>query len=92
MAQSIRRFYPNCPAEEAENIARHTAERGSGRVGRSAAGRDLEEQALELAVTAWIRHRWTDYDMLLSSGRERLDARELVCHKVRETADRWKGE
>jgi hypothetical protein len=92
MAQSIRHFYPNCPAEEAEKISRHTAERGSGRIGRSAAGRNLEEQALELAVTAWIRHRWTDYDTLLGSGHERLDARELVRHKVREVADRWKGE
>ena len=52
MAQSIRRMYPACPVDEAERIARHTALRGSGRVGRSAAGRDLEEQALELAVGA----------------------------------------
>ena len=43
MAESIRRMYPGCPVEEAEKIARHTAERGSGRVGRSAAGRNLEE-------------------------------------------------
>lgn len=68
MTQSIRRIYPGCPAEEAEKIARHTAERGSGRVGRSAAGQDLEEQALELAVGAWGRHRKTDYDEILGSG------------------------
>ncbi len=91
MAQSIRRLYPNCPEEEAEKISRHTAERGSGRVGRSAAGRNLEEQALELAVAAWVRHRLTDYDTLLSSGHERLDARELVRQKVWEVLERWKG-
>jgi hypothetical protein len=91
MAQLMRRLYPKCPAEEAEKIARHTAERGSGRVGRSAAGRNLEEQALELAVAAWIRHRWTEYDKLLSSGHERFDARELVRHKVWDVVDRWKG-
>jgi hypothetical protein len=90
MAQLIRRVYPKCPTEEAEKIARHTAERGSGRVGRSAAGRNLEEQALELAVAAWIRHRWTEYDELLSSGHERFDAREIVRHKVLEELDRWK--
>ena len=92
MAQSIRRMYPGCPAEEAEKIARHTAERGSGRVGRSAAGQDLEEQALELAVGAWVRHRRTDYDEILGSGCERFEAREMVRHKIREVLDRWKGE
>ncbi len=90
MAQSIRRMYPRCPVEEAEKIARHTAERGSGRVGRSAAGRKLEEQAIELAVAAWIRHRWTEYNELLSSGHERFDACELVRHKVWEVVGRWK--
>jgi hypothetical protein len=92
MVQFIQQIYPNCPVDEAEKIARHTAERGSGHVGRSAAGRNLEEQALELAVAAWIRHRHTDYDKFLSSGHERFDARELVRHKVREVLDRWKGE
>jgi len=91
MAQSIRRIYPKCPEEEAEKIARHTAERGSGRVGRSAAGRSLEEQALDLAVAAWIRHRRTNYDELLGDGYERSEARELVRHSVREVVDRWKG-
>jgi len=57
MAQSIQRTYPKCPKEEEKKIARHTAERRSGRVGRSAAGRNVEEPALELAVAAWIRHR-----------------------------------
>jgi hypothetical protein len=92
MAQSIQEIFPNCPPEEAESISRHTAERGSGRVGRSAAGRNLEEPALELAVAAWVRHRWTEYDTLLSSGHERFDARGLVRDKVRKVLDRWKGE
>ncbi len=92
MAQSIRRLYPGCPADEAEKIARHTAERGSGRVGRSAAGRDLEERALELAVIAWVRHRKTEYDELLGSGIERLDARQMVRGKIQEVLDRWTGE
>jgi hypothetical protein len=92
MTQSIRRMYPGCPAEEAEKIARHTAERGSGRVGRSAAGQALEERALELAVAARIRHRRTEYDELLGGGCERFDARAMVRDKVREVLDRWKGE
>jgi hypothetical protein len=89
MAHSIRRLYPGCPADEAEKIALHTAERGSGRVGRSAAGRDLEERALELAVTAWVRHRKTNYDELLSRGVERSEARAMVSDKIQETLARW---
>jgi hypothetical protein len=41
MAKQIRRLFPRCPAGRAEAIARHTSLRGSGRVGRSAAGRSL---------------------------------------------------
>jgi len=89
MAQSIRCLYPGCPADEAGKIARYTAERGSGRVGRSAAGRDLEEQALKLAVIAWVRHRKTNYDELLGRGIERLEAREMVRDKIQEVLDRW---
>jgi len=54
--------YPGCPAERAEAIARHAGLRGSGRVGRSADGRALDERAVGLAVVASIRHEDTDYD------------------------------
>src|SRR5919108_1753145 len=64
----VARVFPGCPAERAEAIARHAALRGSGRVGRSAAGRAAEPHAIELAVIASIRHRETDYDALLMRG------------------------
>src|ERR1044072_7647501 len=38
-AREIRRLFPGCPADRAVEIAAHTSLRGSGRVGRSAAGR-----------------------------------------------------
>jgi hypothetical protein len=57
MAEEIRRLFPRCPPERADAIARHTALRGSGRVGRSAAGRALGEQAITLAVVASVRHQ-----------------------------------
>jgi hypothetical protein len=53
-------------------------------VGRSAAGRSLDEQALTLAVVASIRHEDTDYDSMLMSGISRAEARDLI----RETVDR----
>ena len=49
--------------------------RGSGRVGRSAAGQALDEQAITLAVLASIRHEDTGYDDLLMSGVSRDEAR-----------------
>lgn len=56
MAQEILRWFPGCPGERALAIARHAAARGSGRVGRSAAGRALDPQAIALAGTASVRH------------------------------------
>ena len=47
MAAEIVRLFPGCPPERAQSIARHASVRGSGRVGRSAAGRALEPEALE---------------------------------------------
>jgi hypothetical protein len=64
MAESIRQMFPGCPPEEAQAIAAHTSARGSGRVGRTASGRALEEEALRAAVVASIRHRHTKYDRL----------------------------
>ena len=45
MATEILRLFPGCPRARAEEIARHAGARGSGRVGRSAAGRALDPGA-----------------------------------------------
>ncbi|WP_373871493.1 DUF2293 domain-containing protein [Actinoplanes utahensis] len=49
-------------------MSRHTGERGSGRVGRSAAGRALDPDAVTRAVVASVRHEDTGYDEMLMSG------------------------
>ena len=90
MAAAIRDIYPGCPSERAQAIARHAAERGSGRVGRSAAGRALDTSAIELAVAAAVRHRDTAYDDLLMSGVDRADARERVRGEVARVLDGWR--
>src|SRR5215471_1446902 len=58
MTQAILELFPSCPPEEAQAIAAHTAARGSGRVGRTSAGRAFEPEALT-AVVAAIRHNHT---------------------------------
>src|SRR5262249_15700093 len=65
MSRGIHERFPACPPDQTKRIAAHAALRGSGRVGRSAAGRALDPQALDLAVIAHIRHEHTNYDTLL---------------------------
>ena len=89
LTQAIRARYPGCPPIEARAIATHAGERSSGRVGRSAAGRALEPQAVDLAVVAHIRHAHTAYDALLMRGTERSDARALVREQIEGVRDQW---
>jgi hypothetical protein len=82
LAKEIGRVFPSCPPDRAEAIAAHTGVRGSGRVGRSAAGRALDETAITLAVVASVRHQDTDYDSLLMAGLSRDEARERVLPAI----------
>jgi hypothetical protein len=90
MADEIVRLFRGCPPERAQLIARHASVRGSGRVGRSAAGRALEPDALELAVVAAVRHEDTRYDELLMSGVGRELARVQVRDEVARVLERWR--
>jgi hypothetical protein len=90
MAREIERLYPGSPRERAQAIARHTGTRGSGRVGRSAAGRALNPEALALAVAASVRHEDTRYDELLMAGTDRTEARECVQAEVERILERWR--
>ena len=91
MAREISRLFPGCPPAEARTIAAHTARRGSGRVGRTAAGRSLEEEALTLAVIAHIRHRHTGYDQLLMRGCYRDEARASIRDEVDRVLESWRN-
>jgi hypothetical protein len=86
----IARLLPGCPDDRAAAIARHTAKRGSGRVGRSAAGRRLDAHAVELAVVAAVRHEDTAYDELLMSGMDRAAARDRVHDEVAAIIESWR--
>ena len=66
--------------------------RGSGRVGRSAAGRALDPDAVRLAVAASVRHADTDYDDLLMSGMDRETARRKVWELVEDVLRSWRTE
>ncbi|GAA0667341.1 hypothetical protein GCM10009535_53990 [Streptomyces thermocarboxydovorans] len=90
-AAEIRRLYPGCPEERARAIAGHASARGSGRVGRSAAGRALSEGAVISAVVASVRHLDTPYDRLLMSGVPRHEARRRIAAAVETVLRSWQG-
>jgi len=90
MVTAILRIFPACLSDEARKIAEHTAVRGSGRVGRSAAGQSLDEGALTAAVIAHVRHRHTRDDELLMASSDRDDARFRVREVIDQVLDRWR--
>jgi len=90
LAEQIRRLFPGCPQERAEAIAAHAAVRGSGRVGRSAAGQALDDEAVTRAVIASVRHEDSDYDALLMSGVARMAARGTVRPAIDRIFEGWR--
>ena len=90
MVKEIGNLFPGCPPQKVIAIAEHTAVRGSGRVGRSEAGRNLGERALTLAVAAAVRHNHTGYDKLLANGVDREAARERIIGEVEEILAAWR--
>jgi hypothetical protein len=88
-AEKIAELFPRCPPARAQAIALHAGTRGSGRVGRSAAGRALDDNAVTLAVVASIRHEDTGYDELLMSGVDRQAARDRIAGEIDRVLDTW---
>ncbi|GHE68161.1 hypothetical protein GCM10018785_40990 [Streptomyces longispororuber] len=89
-AAEILRLFPRCPPERARRIAGHASVRGSGRVGRSAAGRALTPGAVTAAVTAAVRHGGTEYDALLMRGVPRGEARRHTAGAVEAALRVWR--
>lgn len=88
--EAITTQFAGCPPDRAVRIARLAATRSSGRIGRTAAARALEPEAVRLAVIASIRHGDTAYEDLLMQGVSRLDARRQVRGRVEEVLASWK--
>lgn len=87
----ILSLFPACPAETATAIAEHACRKYSGRVGRSAAAKRFDSDAIVLAVRAHVRHAHTNYDELLMSGWARHEAREEIAEDIEKVVDRWRG-
>jgi hypothetical protein len=90
-AKAVRDLFPCCPAGRENEIAEHACLKYSGRVGRSAAAKRFDEEAIRLAVVAHIRHAETPYDELLARGYDRLDARAMAREAVEKVRERWEA-
>jgi hypothetical protein len=88
-AGRVRELFPGCPAGREVAIAEHACLKYSGRVGRSATAKSLDESAIRLAVIAHIRHAETNYDTLLARGYDRREARAAVEAAVDHVLGRW---
>jgi hypothetical protein len=90
-AARVRKLYPNCPIGREKVIAEHACRKYSGRVGRSAAAKELDIGTVRLAVAAHVRHQETNYDELLLTGFERWQAREQVHAQVSHVLAEWQS-
>ena len=88
-AARVRELYPGCPSGSEVEIAEHACLKFSGRIGRSAAARNLDEEAVRLSVIAHIRHVETNYDELLAKGYDRWEAREHIKDSVVNVLLKW---
>lgn len=89
-AKRVRELFPNCPAGREQIIAEHACQKYSGRVGRSAQAKNLDEKSILLAVIAHIRHAETNYDELLMQGMDRSSARDEVKDVIGMVLENWK--
>lgn len=89
-AQAIRLQFPRVPSGADIKIAEHACLKHSGRVGRSAAAKSFEPDAVFLAVRAHVRHAYTDYDALLFKYDDRQLARDRVRDKIEMVLDEWR--
>jgi hypothetical protein len=90
-AERVRALYPRCPRGSEVAIAEHACLKYSGRVGRSAAAKSYDEQAVRLAVVAHVRHTETPYDELLARGLDRWEARGEVEGRVAQVLAAWES-
>lgn len=86
---AVRAQFPGCPLSEARVIAEHACEKYSGRVGRTAAAKELDAEKVRLAVIAHVRHLHTDYDRIIERTRDKRGSRGRVRDKVSAVLFAW---
>jgi len=88
-AARVREIFPKCPKDREYEITEHACEKYSGRVGRTAAAKDLKDWVIIMAVWAHIRHRETNYDELLTRGYDKGDLRHEIKGEIFKIINGW---
>ncbi|MDH7446477.1 DUF2293 domain-containing protein [Aquimarina sp. 2201CG14-23] len=88
-AMAIRERYPNCPPKRELDIAIHSCEKHSGRVGRTADAKQFDPKMIDLAVTAHIRHKETNYDAQFGKGKRKKEIRSDIQSDVSAILRKW---
>jgi hypothetical protein len=87
-SETIIKQYPGCETGIAREISEHACRKYSGRVGRSAAAKNLEPKAIKLAVRAYVRHKMTVYDSLFEKGYSKAEARKQISEQLDEAVEK----
>jgi len=90
-SKAIREKYPNCPPNREVEIAKHACEKHSGRVGRTAKAKEFDQNMIDLAVEAHIRHTETNYDNQFGNGKRKREIRSNVKDEVSLIMMRWRS-
>jgi len=91
-AVEIRNLFPSMPDGRETAIAEHACEKYSGRVGRTAAAKEFDEEMITRAVVAHIRHTETNYDNEFGKGKRKREIREEIRPEISLMLRRWKRE
>ncbi|GAB6845736.1 hypothetical protein HNR00_001241 [Methylorubrum rhodinum] len=82
VAAALERLAPRMPDFEAETVLDRAMRSPGLRLA-------LPENAAWLALTAFARHAFTDYDDLLAEGYDRDSARHFVLDQMNATLTEW---
>jgi hypothetical protein len=88
---AVLRLFPGCPRAEASDIAAHACEKHSGRVGRTAASKQLDDEMVRLAVIAHVRHLHTTYDHTIDRTRDKRGSRAAVRADLHAVLSAWQN-
>ncbi|KAH7396099.1 hypothetical protein BKA66DRAFT_258320 [Pyrenochaeta sp. MPI-SDFR-AT-0127] len=86
-ATEIVNQFPKIPSKQKDLVLKHGFKKFSGRVGRTKSV-PMPRKVL-LAVIAHVRHKHTEYDALLSDGKDRDEARRLTKKKIENVMREW---
>jgi hypothetical protein len=79
---ALRRLAPNIPPHELSAVVDHAVDSPGLKAGAA-------ESAAWLALVAYVRHVFTDYDELLASGYDQDSARFFVLDEINATLAAW---